>query len=100
MAMTAEMTMKTAMKIRMTVIFCASLILFPRSGSMKSSVSVEPEVSTSEDRVDIDADSTRIRTTPIRISGRPESMVGMMLSIPFDCTSCSVVNRCPKPPRK
>ena len=46
----------------------------------KSRVRVELEASTREDRVDIEADSTRITTTAMSRSGRPESMVGMMES--------------------
>ena len=46
----------------------------------KSSVSVELEVSTREDRVDMEADSTRTITMPIRMSDREESIKGMMLS--------------------
>ena len=37
-------------------------------------------VSTSPDSVDIDALSTKTTTMPIMISGRPESIVGIMLS--------------------
>ena len=47
---------------------------------MKSRVSVELEVSTREDKVDMEADSTSITTMPIRISGSPESMAGMIVS--------------------
>ena len=50
------------------------------AGSMMSSVSVDPEVSTSEDKVDMDADRTRIITTPIIRSGRVSSIDGTMLS--------------------
>ena len=47
---------------------------------MISSVKVEPEVSTSEERVDMEAESTRMMTTPIIKSGRDASMDGTMLS--------------------
>ena len=53
------------------------LITLPFS---KSSVSVEEEVSTSEESVDMEAESTSTTTMPSRISGKPESMVGMMES--------------------
>ena len=43
---------------------------------MKSSVKVELDAKTRDDRVDMDAESTRITTTAIRIVGSPESMVG------------------------
>ena len=44
---------------------------------MKSSVSVELEVRTSEESVDIEAESTMITMMPIKMSGSPESIVGM-----------------------
>ena len=40
-------------------------------------VSVEDDVSTSEDSVDMDADSTSTITRPISTSGRVDSMVGI-----------------------
>ena len=43
----------------------------------RSRVSVELEAKTSDDRVDIEADSTRITTTPSNISGSPESITGI-----------------------
>jgi len=46
----------------------------------RSSVIVELDVSTSEESVDIDAESTRTTTIPIRISGSFESMEGIILS--------------------
>ena len=47
----------------------------------KSSVKVEDEVMTSEESVDMEADKTRIITTPISRSGRlPASISGTMLS--------------------
>ena len=49
---------------------------------MKSSVSVELEVKTSEERVDIEADKTRIKTTAIRTSPSPASIVGTTASKP------------------
>ena len=51
-----------------------------KTGLMKSRVRVELEVRTSEDRVDMEAESTMITMTPMRMSGRVESMVGMMES--------------------
>ena len=71
----------------------------------KSSVSVEELVSTSEDRVDMLADRTRITTMAIRIVGRPSSIVGMMLSkppagVPEALGSSTLLNNRPKPPRK
>ena len=48
--------------------------------SMRSSVTVELDVRTREDRVDIEAERTRTITTPTRIVGRLSSIVGMMES--------------------
>lgn len=45
-----------------------------------SRVMVEEEVMTSEDRVDIEAESTRMTTIPIRSAGMFSSILGMMLS--------------------
>ena len=67
---------------------------------IKSNVKVELEASTREDRVDMDADSTRITTTAIRIAGRPDSMVGMTESYPPTAMSIRSENSRPKPPRK
>ena len=66
---------------------------------------VELEVSTRELRVDMEADSTRITTTAMSRSGRPESMVGMMESkpptmLPSGLYCISPANSRPKPPRK
>ena len=45
-------------------------LAFLKMGFKKSRVTVELEVSTRAERVDIEAASKRIRTTPIRASGR------------------------------
>ena len=57
-------------------------MFFMKLSFRKSSVSVELEAMTSEDNVDIEADSTRSTTRPIRISGRVESIVGIIESKP------------------
>ena len=70
---------------------------------MRSKVRVEAEVSTREDSVDMEADSTRITTMAITISGSPSSMVGMMLSYfgaPPAAYSIVSPYSLPKPPRK
>ena len=80
MAMTTEISMNTTISIRMmkTCFFSSmSLMMFP---FRKSSVSVELEASTSEDSVDIDADRTRITTTPISSGDRVSSILGTMAS--------------------
>ena len=71
------------------------LMMLPLSRSM---VRVEEEAITSEDRVDMDADSTRMTTTAIRRGGSPDSICGMIASKPSLATSTS--NSLPKPPRK
>ena len=47
---------------------------------MKSMVRVDDDVSTSDDSVDMDADSTSTITRPMSTSGKVDSMVGMMES--------------------
>ena len=69
----------------------------------KSSVSVEREVNTKEDSVDMEAERTRTITTPIKISGREESMKGMMPSYitpPCSLYKTGLSNNRPDPPRK
>ena len=85
MASTEEMMMKKSTSRRMQSSClrssrCLSLRALANAGSMISSVKVDPEVSTSEDRVDMEAESTRMMTTPIIRSGREASMEGTMLS--------------------
>ena len=55
-------------------------MFFTRLPLIKSRVRVELEVSTREERVDMDADSTSMTTIPISRSGSPDSMPGMMVS--------------------
>ena len=63
-----------------------------------SSVRVDDEVRTSDERVDIDAESTKTITIAITIGARLEIIVGIMLSNPF---IFSVETKSlPKPPRK
>ena len=80
MASTTLMAIKTTMRARITDTCCFSSMSRTTWPLRKSRVRVELEASTREDRVDIEADSTRITTTAMRISGKPESMVGMMES--------------------
>ena len=79
-AMTTEMAMNTTIRQRMMNTWRFSLMSLMMLSFKKSRVRVELEASTREDRVDIEADSTRITTTAMSRSGRPESMVGMMES--------------------
>lgn len=80
MAMTTEMAMKMTMSTRMMSTWVFSFISFTKLSFKKSRVRVELEASTREDRVDMEADSTRITTMAMSTSGSPESMVGMMES--------------------
>ena len=79
-AMTTEITTKTTSKTRIHASASESSILLRNTGLMKSSVSVELEVRTSEESVDIEAESTMITMMPIKMSGSPESIVGMIES--------------------
>ena len=100
MASTTEMAMNTTIRpfIQRTCFFSSiSLTTVPLR---KSSVRVELEASTREDRVDMEADSTRMTTTAIKRAGRPDSMVGMTESKPLAAMSILSENSLPKPPRK
>ena len=71
----------------------------------RSSVMVEDEVSTREDRVDMEAESTRMMTMAISTSGRLDSMAGTMESytmapLALYWMAGSPANSRPKPPRK
>ena len=79
-AMTTERMMKKATRTRMTTSWVFSDISLTKVSFRKSNVSVELEVRTSEDRVDMEAESTRTMTMPIRKSGRVESIWGTMES--------------------
>ena len=92
--------MNTTIRPRMTLSCLSSSISLTTVPLMKSSVSVEEDVSTSEESVDMEAESTRMTTTEIRKGERPESMVGMIASNPWETTSTWSANRRPNPPRK
>ena len=77
MASTTEMAINTTMRQRMTKTWRFWSMSFQTWSFSRSRVSVELEVSTREDRVDMEADSTRTTTTASRTSGRPDSIVGM-----------------------
>ena len=69
----------------------------------KSSVRVELDVSTREDSVDMDAESTSTITIPIRISEREFNIVGIIASYtipPCPFLMASESNSLAKPPRK
>ena len=76
---------------------------------IRSSVSVDDDVSTSDDSVDIDADSTMTTSTPSRMSGMFDTSAGMMESYTMapvaglysmNVAAAPVSARRPKPPRK
>ena len=95
--MTAEMMMKTRMNALIIIRVFFSSFFFV-IGTMKSSVSVELDVRTSDERVDIEAERTRISVIPMMIGERFESIVGIISSKPFSATSTLKI--LPKPPRK
>ena len=106
-ASSTEMTRKTAISTRMISISFLSEHFF-RLGLMRSIVSVELEVSTSEDRVDIDAESTSTTTRPIRMSSR-DGIMASKSGLPLDRveitvlplpSSVSVQNNRSKPPSR
>ena len=99
-AMTTEMAIKTTIRPRMMRSCPFSSIFRWEWSRIRSRVMVELEVRTSEDSVDIDAERTRITTIPIRRSGSPDSMAGMMESYPSAATLTRSENSRPKPPRK
>ena len=79
-ASTTEIAMNTTISSRITSTCRRSSMSLTRLSLIKSSVSVELDASTSDDSVDIDADSTRITTTPISAGERFSSIVGTMES--------------------
>lgn len=66
----------------------------------KSMVKVELEAMTREDRVDMEADNTRMTTRPINAGERLEIIAGMMASYPSEAISTLSEYKRPKPPRK
>ena len=76
------------------------LIFFMILSLIKSSVSVELEASTRLESVDIEAESTKIITTPIKNSGRRSIIAGIIASNPSFATSSPVKKSLPNPPKK
>ena len=100
-AITTEIRIKPASSTRIHTNCCFSFIFFTKRGLIKSSVNVELEVSTRLDKVDMDADKTSTITIPIRMSGREDSIVGMMVSyftVPSTASFTPEIRL--KPPRK
>lgn len=63
-------------------------------------VKVELEAITSDESVDMEADSTKMTTSAINSGDSPDSIVGIMESNPLAATSIWSENNLPKPPRK
>ena len=98
MAMTADTaTNMTSMTLMISICFFSS-ILGAMTGFIKSIVSVELDVRTRDESVDIDAESTSMTTSPIRAAGSFSSRCGMIASNPSVATSVPV--SLPNPPRK
>ena len=70
MASTTEMAMKTTIRPRMMRIWRFSSISLMKWSFRKSRVRVELEASTREDRVDMEAESTRMTTTAMSSIGQ------------------------------
>ena len=95
--------MNTTSSTRMYDSCFFSLMFFTRLSLIRSSVSVDDDVSTSDDSVDMDALSTSTITMPMSRSGSVDSMVGMMESytgVPAAVISTCPPYRRPNPPRK
>ena len=104
MAITAETRIKNTISNLINVTCFFSVISFLHAGFITSKVNVELDVSTSEERVDIDADNTSTITTAITIEGNVESMVGIIVSNKgFPVASLMVIlslYNLPNPPKK
>ena len=72
--------MKTTISTRMLNSCFFSLMSFTTLSLRKSIVSVELDAMTSEESVDMLAESTRMTASAITTSESPESIVGMMAS--------------------
>ena len=79
-AITAEIAINTTMKIRMINTCFFSVISFTIVPRIISSVSVEEDASTSDDNVDMDAESTRITTTAIKNGDSFSIIAGIIAS--------------------
>ncbi len=75
--------MNTTIKILINKTCLASDIFLTKFSFTKSIVSVELDAITKLDKVDIDADKTKITTSAIIPAESPESIVGIIESKPF-----------------
>ena len=79
-ASAAETRMNTTMSRRIVESCFFSFMFFTTLPLITSSVRVDDEVSTRDESVDMDAESTSTITMPMRMSGSVESIVGMIES--------------------
>ena len=109
MPIAADTAMNTTSSTRIHVTCFFSDMSFTRLSLIRSSVSVDDDVSTSELSVDIEADSTMTTSTPSRMSGMFDTSAGMIESYTMapvtglysmNCAAAPVSARRPKPPRK
>lgn len=77
MAIITEMAMKITISIRMQISCCFSFMSFTMLSLITSMVRVELEAMTREDKVDMEADSTKITTSPIKRGDKFSSMAGI-----------------------
>ena len=102
--MAAETSMKNTINILIIDTCFFSVISFFDAGFITSSVNVELDVSTSEESVDMEAESTSTITTAITIDGSVESIVGIIVSNNgFPVASLIVIlslYNLPNPPKK
>ena len=75
--------MNTTIKLRIYMTCLDSLISLMMLSLMRSIVNVELEAMTSEESVDIEAESTNMTISAIIPSERPESIVGIIESKPL-----------------
>ena len=102
-ASAADTAMNATSSTRMQPSCLCSLMSLTTLSLMRSSVSVDDDVSTSDDSVDMDALSTSTMTMPMSRSGSVDSMVGMMES--YTGAPAAVISTCPpykrpNPPKK
>ena len=98
--MIAETAIKMTISTRIQNTCFLSLISFTILSLIRSIVSVELEAMTKEDKVDIEADNTRITTRAINKGCKFSSIVGMIESYPLAAISILSEKRRPKPPKK
>ena len=100
MAMTTEIAINMTINMRMERSCFFSSIFFMIWPFKKSIVNVELEAITNEDNVDMEADSTKMTTSPIRAGERLETIAGIIASNPSEARSMLSPYKRPKPPRK